>query len=205
MSEKKPLSSKRKPLELTEKKKRFVAEYLVDRNQTQAAIRAGYSPKTANEQASRLMTQKAVKAAIRAGSKAQEKRTRITADRVLRELAHIAFLDIRRAYEENGSLKNIHAMPATVARAIAAVETDDLFEGSGQDRFHIGQTKKLKLNDKVRALELLGKYFKMFTDKIEVEDSSGLGALLKEARERVAKAKAELEADQPEAEEGVDA
>ena len=77
--------------ELTEKQKRFVAEYLIDLNATQAAIRAGYSERTANEQGARLLAHVSVKEALDKERRKRERRTEITADRVLQELADIGF------------------------------------------------------------------------------------------------------------------
>src|SRR4051794_41809085 len=74
----------------------FVAEYLVDLNATQAAIRAGYSARTANEQAARLLANVSVAAAIAEAQAARSRRTEVTADRVMLELARVAFGDPRR-------------------------------------------------------------------------------------------------------------
>lgn len=84
---------------LTDKQKAFVAEYLVDLNATQAAIRAGYSSKTAARIAVELLNKTQVAAAIQQAQAQREKRTLITADRVLTELARIAFADARAVVE----------------------------------------------------------------------------------------------------------
>ncbi|AOG22057.1 terminase small subunit [Acidovorax sp. RAC01] len=84
---------------LTPKQQRFVDEYMVDLNATQAAIRAGYSAHTANEQGSRLLANVSVQAAISIARKAQQERTGITADRVLTEIALVAFADARELVE----------------------------------------------------------------------------------------------------------
>src|SRR5215213_1985099 len=76
---------------LTARQARFVEEYLVDLNATQAAIRAGYSARTANEQASRLLANVSVAAAISEALAARAERTQITADQVVEELAAIGF------------------------------------------------------------------------------------------------------------------
>lgn len=80
---------------LTPKQQRFVEEYLVDLNGTQAAIRAGYSPRTANEQAAQLLAKLSVQRAVSEGRKQQQERTEITADRVLREAWGILTADAR--------------------------------------------------------------------------------------------------------------
>ena len=86
-------------LGLTEKQQRFVDEYLVDLNATQAAIRAGYSPHTANEQGAQLLAKLSVQHAVREARSAQQKRTAITADTVLMEIANIALADARELVE----------------------------------------------------------------------------------------------------------
>ena len=79
---------------LTPKQQRFVEEYLIDLNATQAAIRAGYSEKTANEQASRLLANVNVSAAVQAAMQERSKRTEITQDEVLRRWWELANVDV---------------------------------------------------------------------------------------------------------------
>ena len=78
---------------LTAKQKRFRDEYLIDLNATQAAIRAGYSSKTANEQGARLLANVSVQEAIAKATAERSKRTGISQDRVIQELARIAFVN----------------------------------------------------------------------------------------------------------------
>lgn len=89
----------RHPQRLTPKQQRFVDEYLVDCNATQAAIRAGYSKATANEQAGRLLVNVSVQAAISLARQEQQKRTQIDADRVVTEAWNIATADARELVE----------------------------------------------------------------------------------------------------------
>src|SRR3954466_9694923 len=81
---------------LNDRQARFVAEYLVDLNATQAAIRAGYSPASARTQAADLLTNPNISAAIAEAQAARSRRTEVTADRVVLELARVAFGDPRR-------------------------------------------------------------------------------------------------------------
>ena len=90
---------------LTPKQAAFVQEYLIDKNATQAAIRARYSAKTANEQAARLLAKVSISDAISAALKEQEQRTQITADRVLEQYARMAFFDLRTLYKTDGSIQ----------------------------------------------------------------------------------------------------
>lgn len=163
----------RQPQDLNPKQKQFILEYLIDHNATQAAIRAGYSKHTAKEQGYRLLTNIHVQPAIEEAIKRQEVRTEITADRILKEIFRIASVDLRQAFDENGELKNIHDIPEDVARAISGIDVDELWEGSGRDRTQIGVTKKIRFNDKTRALELLGKYLKLFIEQKEITGANG--------------------------------
>lgn len=138
---------------LTDKKKRFCDEYLIDFNGTQAAIRAGYSEKTANEQAARLLANVSIQEYLNEKKKKLAEKSDISLEKVLNEYAKIAFTDIRLFYNEDGSLKNVHQLSDEAAATLAGVETDDLFEGYGEERKLIGQTKKIKRWDKTKALD----------------------------------------------------
>lgn len=162
---------------LTAKQQAFVDEYLVDLNATQAAIRAGFSEKAATKIASELLTKPLVRTAIDAAKVARAERVQVTSDEVLRELKHFAFADLGEAFDENGALKAIKDMPPGVRRAIASIETDELFEGHGEDRVHVGVTRKVKFWPKDKGLELLGKHLKMFTDKVEHSGSVSIGVV----------------------------
>jgi phage terminase small subunit len=161
----KPATDKKQ--QLNPKQKSFVLQYLIDKNATQAAIRAGYSSKNAHVVGPRLFANVRIQQEIVNQIALQEKRTLVTADEVITELKRIAFLDISGALKEDGSLKDISEIPEDIRHAIAGLEIEELFEGTGREREHVGFTKKIKLSDKVRALELIGKHLKLFTEKIE--------------------------------------
>lgn len=161
---------------LTDQQERFCQEYLIDLNATKAADRAKYSKKTANEQGSRLLANVKVQARIQELMDERSKRTEITSDIVLKELLLIAKTDLSEAFDEQGSLKDIHDIPENIRRAIAGVEVYvETIQG-----IEIGRTKKLKLWDKNRALEMLGRHLKLFTDKVEHSGSIGLEGLAEE-------------------------
>jgi len=121
-------------MELTPKQARFVAEYLIDLNATQAAIRAGYSARTAASQGARLLKHGGVARAVQAAQQARALRTEITQDRVLQELARIAFFDIRRLYRADGSMKDPCELDADTAAALASIEVkEELERGGGED------------------------------------------------------------------------
>ena len=158
---------------LTPKQSRFVAEYLIDGNATQAAIRASYSEKTAAAIGSENLTKPEIAAAIREAEEARSERTQVTADRVLMELAAVAFSDLRDAatWDEDGvSLIASSVLSDDAARALrevtARIETFDGEQGTRTTR-HL----QVKQHDKLRALELLMRHLGMLKDKLEVEHS----------------------------------
>ena len=168
---------------LTAKQQRFCDEYLIDLNATQAAIRAGYSERTANEQGARLLANVSVQKYLQKRKADRIERTEITQDMVLLELANIAFsnaADYAAVVEkdatiqcENGALMPLYDAEGNPVKykTVEPVLTADLTENQkralsvikkGRDGFEI------KPYDKIRALELLGKHLGMFTDKVEV-------------------------------------
>lgn len=156
-----------KTAKLSAKQQRFVEEYVVDLNATQAAIRAGYSEKTAYSQGQRLLKHVEVAAIIAEHQERLANRAEVTAERILQELARIAFVDPRAIFAEDGSVKPIPEWEEDIARALSGCEVTEEFAGRGADREQVGFTKKVKFWDKRGALELLGKHLALFTDKVE--------------------------------------
>jgi len=157
---------------LTSKQTRFVAEYLIDLNATQAAIRAGYSRKTAEQQAYQLLQKTSVATAITAGKARQLDTAELSAARVLEELRRLALVDARSFWDEQGRLEPLSELTAEQAAALAGFEViiKNAKAGDGQtDEIH-----KIKLWDKTRALELLAKHFKLLTEvhehRLSLED-----------------------------------
>ena len=169
---------------LTDKQKAFILEYLVDLNATKAAIRAGYSETSARQTAHDTLNNPVVAAEVQRHMDARAERVGVNSETVLRELLKIAMTDIRKLYSESGSLLPPQEWPDDVAKSVSAVEIEDLFDGYGEEREQIGYTKKVKLWDKTKALELLGRHLKLFTDKIEVKADESLAELMRKARER---------------------
>jgi phage terminase small subunit len=157
---------------LTPKQQRFVQEYLVDLNATQAAIRSGYIARTANKVGPRLLVNVGIAAAIAAAQKARGERTGITADRVLTELARLAFSDGRRLYRPDGTLKAPHEWDDDTAAAVAGVETQEQLGREDGDA-PVVLTRKVRRWDKKGSLELLGKHLGLFKDKVEVSGPGG--------------------------------
>lgn len=152
---------------MTDAQKRFCDEYLIDLNATRA-YKVAYPrckrDETARANSSRLLTNDNVQEYISMKQKEIEKRTEVTQDMVINELAKIAFLDIRKLYNDYGGLKNIQDIDEDTARAISSLESLEEFGGYGEDREQIGITRKVKLLDKTKALELLGKHLGLFND-----------------------------------------
>lgn len=141
---------------MTKKQKRFTEEYLIDLNATQAAIRAGYSVKTANEQGARLLANVSIQQAIGEAMAERSKRTGINADRVITELAKIALVN-------PGNV--INAEDATIRtdateEDLAAIQTVKVKTSSSDTGTMI--EREIRMADKIRALELLGKHLGMF-------------------------------------------
>lgn len=162
-----------KPVELNVKQLCFVREYLVDLNATQAAIRAGYSARTAQEQGARLLSNVMVKAALAEAMKAREQRTQVDADYVLRRMVEIDQMDVLDIMTDEMSLKPVSQWPRVWRQYLSGFDLADMFEGAGDDREMVGIMKKIKWPDKVRNLELLGKHLGMFKEKVEVTGKNG--------------------------------
>lgn len=149
---------------MTKKQKRFVEEYLIDLNATQAAIRAGYSPDTAQEQSSRLLSNVMIKTAVAKAMAERSKRTGINQDRVLQELARIGFARITDIMD-----------PAT-ARIREDASNDDLacIQSVKIKPNEWGTEREVKLCDKKAALELLGRHLGMWNDKLDLKGVEGV-------------------------------
>ncbi len=139
----------------------FVEEYLVDLNATQAAIRAGYSSNGASAQAARLMKDPSVKTAIREAFQRRSERTQIRQDRVIKELARVAFFDPRKLYDDEGRPRSLHDLDDDTAAAVAGLDVYEEFSGRGLDRVKVGEVKKWRLANKLDALSQMAKHLGM--------------------------------------------
>jgi len=149
---------------MNKKQQRFVEEYLIDLNATQAAIRAGYSTSTANEQGARLLVNVSISNAIAKAMAERSKRTGVNQDRVVLELAKIAFGNISDcANLDTVTVKDAASRDDTAAIASVRIKTFPTKSGE------LGTEREIRMHDKIRALELLGKHLGMFTDKIKFD------------------------------------
>lgn len=174
---------------LTAKQQRFVAEYLVDLNATQAAVRAGYSAKGAKDQAWQNMQNPEITAAIKAAMEARNNRTQVDADYVLHRLTEIDQMDVLDILDDDMSVKPLSQWPKVWRQYLAGFDLAEMFEGQGKDRSMVGILKKLKWPDKVRNLELLGKHVNVnaFRDQVAVDVSLTLSERMAKASERASK------------------
>ncbi|MEK4513610.1 terminase small subunit [Paenibacillus sp. FSL K6-2524] len=168
---------------LTPKQKTFVQEYLVDLNATQAAIRAGYSVKTAEAIGHENLRKPKIAEAIEKAMDKRSERTEITADRVLQELAKIGFANISDYLKVNTAERVVEYKEQTdeegnkthtpifdFVQAVELFDTDNIARSKLDAVAEIKQTKDgvaLKLHDKVSALEKMGRHLGMFKDKVE--------------------------------------
>jgi phage terminase small subunit len=154
---------------LTAKQQRFVDEYLIDLNATQAAIRAGYSEKTAYSIGNENLSKPEITKAIEGAQTARAKRTEITADRVLTELGKLGFSnmqDYMRAGADGDPYLDFSNLTREQAAALAEVTVEDFKDGRGEDARDVRRVK-FKLTDKRAALVDIGKHLGMFKDQVE--------------------------------------
>jgi phage terminase small subunit len=147
---------------LTYQQRVFVAEYLKDRNGTQAAIRSGYSAHTAAEQAKRLLRNAQIQASIESFVIKAEEKAGLTVERTLREVARLAYFDPRRLLNADGSPKPINELDDDTAACLAGMDILEQFEGSGDQRAFVGYVKKYKIADKNAALEKAMKHLGLY-------------------------------------------
>jgi len=147
---------------LTPRQARFVEEYLKDLNGTQAAIRAGYSAKTANEQAAQNLAKLSIQQAVASAMAARSARTRVSQDRVLNELARMAFISVGCLFK-NGSLLKIEQLEEDDRAGIVSLKVVTKNKGEGEVEY-VAEVR----TDKLGALTLLARHLGI--DKLTVAD-----------------------------------
>lgn len=152
---------------LNDRQRLFVEEYLADLNQTQAAIRAGFSPKTAKQKACNMMKKPNIREAVDKAMAERSKRTGINADRVLLELGRcglynaLDFINAKDATVMDNATADDGAAIASVKVKTTPTENGNIVE------------REIKLVDKLKALELAGRHLGMFIDKTEHSGPGG--------------------------------
>lgn len=173
---------------LTSKQERFVAEYLVDLNATQAAIRSGYSEHTAKSIGQENLTKPAIATEIAKRQSKVADKLELSAERVLRELEYLAFYDpadVAMCTDENGDPveikgpRDIAKLPVHIRKAIV---------GWSWDR---NNNFTLKFAPKQATLNMLGQHFKLWSGEGDDALKQGLAALIQEGRKRASEAQAQ--------------
>ncbi|MDE6210094.1 MAG: terminase small subunit [Lachnospiraceae bacterium] len=160
---------------LTAKQKRFVEEYMIDLNATQAAIRAGYSVDTAKEIGCENLTKPNISKKVGEAMAERSKRTGINQDRVVLELAKIALVNMTYIVDGEGKIKDTAKDEDLACIEAIKYKSSESDTGSSVER-------EVRIASKLKALELLGKHLGMFKDKVEVstikEEQSQLESII---------------------------
>lgn len=154
---------------LTPKQKHFCKEYIIDKNATQAAIRAGYSSNCAQQISADLMKNEIIQEKISFELQGQLSRADITAERVILELGKLAFsnMDDFVTIDESGdAVVDLSLLTRDQAAALSEITVDEYTEGKGEGARDVKKVK-IKLSDKHGSLTTLARYFKLLTDKVE--------------------------------------
>lgn len=177
---------------MTPKQEAFVREYLIDLNASAAAARAGYSAKTAHVTGHATLKKPEIQAAIQAAMKARAERAQVDADWVLRRLHSEASADLSAIYDDAGNLLPIKQWPMVFRTGlVAGIET--VVERAGADaegRPQFVTVRKVKLADRTRMIEMIGKHIGVgaFKDRLEIEDITDRAEIMRRRREaRLAK------------------
>jgi phage terminase small subunit len=170
---------------MTPKQERFVAEYLANGlNATKAAISAGYSERSADVEGSRLLVNAKVAAAIAKATNKVMTKLDISVERTLDMVGRLAFFDPADLFETDGSMKQIKDIAPESRSVIAGMEVSDIWAGEGEQKSIIGNLKKIKLSDRLSALDKLMRYHALYHDKVEVPGLESLADAISKARQR---------------------
>ena len=166
---------------MTPKQQRFVEEYLVDLNATQAAIRAGYSEDSAHVIGHENLSKPNIQEALAAAMNERSERTQITADRVLEEYAKLAFQDIRKAVRwgrnpgdetsQNAEPNGLNIYPVSL---IPSEEIDDDTAAAVSEISLTQSGLKVKMHDKKGALDSVARHLGMFNDKLDMNHAGSV-------------------------------
>jgi phage terminase small subunit len=143
---------------LTDKQARFCEEYLKDLNSTKAALRSGYSAKTCRAIGCENLTKPIIQERIRKKIKQISEDNEITVERIVKEIASAAFSNVADLFDESGNLKDMKELEREVAAAISSIDISEISTAQGE----IGTTTKIRLWDKLKALEMLARYMRIF-------------------------------------------
>ncbi len=168
---------------LNPKQKRFVEEYLIDLNATKAMIRAGYKEKWAAANVDKILKNTEIQAAITTAMAERSKRTEITQDMVVKELARIGFADMADfiTIDESGMIQAnpLNTLEEGKSRIIRKVREKRVIKSTPEGDQVLDATYEFELCDKVKSLELLGKHLGMFTEKREIDLKQPINVTIK--------------------------
>ncbi len=166
---------------LTPLMSRFVSEYLVDLNATQAAIRAGYSVKTAQQQGSRLLLNVVVAAEIAKKNQSRLDKVEYDAAELLRELLEENNANLKQIYNADGSIKPIHEWPDVFCTGfVTQIDTELIYTGTGKERRLVGEVQSVKFNfERLKRQQLIGRHTNVqaFKEKVILETTNPLQQL----------------------------
>jgi len=153
---------------LSDKQKRFCDHYLISFNATQSAIKAGYSKKTAHSIGSENLIKPEIQKYLQSKKEKIAKKLEISQERTMLEMARISFSSVLNLYNEDGTFKPIHELDDNTAAAIQSLELNE-----------DGEIIKIKLWDKNKPMEMLGKHFKIYADitPVVVNNTFDIGSL----------------------------
>lgn len=172
-------------MRLTVLQEKFCQEYLVDANGKQAAIRAGFSIRSAKNQASNLLRKPHIKKRLAELKTARNERAHLNADYVLKRLLEIDQMDAQDILESDGNLKPITQWPLLWRQLISNIEISEMARRDGT----VVSVKKIRWPDKIKNLEMLGRHSSIsaFKEKIEISGQNELAERIKASRERLQK------------------
>lgn len=172
---------------LTPQERDFVKLYISNGHNATGTYRTMHpdaASSTAQVEGLKIRKRESVDAAIREIVGHSMKPYLVTNERIIQELACLAFLDPADYLKEDGSPKAIHDVPEEARRAIAGLDVAEIWEGTGAGRVFVGYVKKFGITNKAKALSELVRIRGMITEKHEVAASEDLAALLTKARKR---------------------
>lgn len=165
---------------LTGRQRLFVDSYLIDLNATKAAIKAGYAPNNARKYAHQLMQMPHIEKAIADAFAARSERVQIDADWVLQRLSQEADADLADILDDKGAIKPVKDWPKVWRKGlVAGIDVQELLvEG-----VKVGQIVKLRLSDRIKRIELIGKHVNVqaFRDQVHQTGAITLNVLPEDA------------------------
>lgn len=175
---------------LSPQQDKFVRAYLRTSNATQSAIEAGYSRHTADSQGGRLLQHAGVQARLKRAAERAIVSQELTAQRVVEEMRRLAMVDIRDYYDAQGNVKPVTEWTPEMGACVGGMET--IIKNAKAGDGITDEILKIKLWDKTRALDMLGKHFGLLVTRIEVTNLDKKVEVLHAGRTHAAALKAKV-------------